>query len=277
MRWQRIIGWTAAALVGLILVAVGGGYFYLKSSGFKEYALRTIVQRTNAATGGRTEIGNLDFQLSTLTAHLYSITVHGSESSDQAPLLQIDKLTVGLKIQSILHHKIFLSELLIDHPVAHVRVEREGKSNIPQSPPSQTNSHTDVFDLAVRHVLLSNGQINYNDQKSALDADLSNFGTEIRFDLLATRYTGSVSYENGHLRYADYSPLAHSLNAKFNATRSGLSLESAEMKVGSSAVSLRADVSDYSNPTVEGDYDIRIHTQDFAAMSPTVTPAGDVA
>src|SRR5882762_1701192 len=276
MRWQSIIGWTAAALLGLILVAVGAGYFYLQSSGFKQYALRTIVQRTNDATGGRTEIGNLDFQLSTLTAHLYSITVHGGESSDQAPLLQIDKLTVGLKIQSILHHKVFLSELLIDHPVAYVRVDREGNSNILQSPPSQTNSHTDVFELAVRHVLLNNGQINYNDKKSTLDADLFHLGAEIRFDLLAARYRGSISYDNGHLRYADYSPLAHSVKAKFHVTRSGLSLESAEMRVGASTVSLHADLTDYSNPTVEGDYEIRIHTQDFRQMSPAVTPAGDV-
>src|SRR3984893_12043364 len=276
MRWQRIIGWMAVALVGLILVGVVGGYFYLKSSGFKQYALRTIVQRTNDATGGRAEIGNLDFQLSTLTAHLYGIIVHGGESSDQAPLLQIDKLTVGLKIQSILHHKVFLSELLIDHPVAHVRVDGEGKSNIPQSPSSQTDSHTDVFDLAVRHVLLSSGQINYNDSQSALDADLFNLDTEIRFDLLAARYRGSVSYDNGHLRYAPHSPLAHSVNAKFHATRSGLSLESAEMRVGASTVSLHADMTDYRNPTVEGDYDVRIHTQDFRQMSPAVTPAGDV-
>src|ERR1700730_4973839 len=145
MRWQRIIGWMAVALVGLILVGVVGGYFYLKSSGFKEYALRTIGKRTNDTTGGRTEIGNLDFQLSTLTAHLYVLNVRGRESSEQVPLLQIDKLTVVLKIQSVLQHKVFLSELLIDHPVAHVRVDREGKSNIPQSPPSQTTSQTDVF------------------------------------------------------------------------------------------------------------------------------------
>src|SRR5260370_34921765 len=115
MRRQRIIGWTAAALVGLILVGVVAGYFYLKSSGFKEYALRTIVQRTNDATGGRTEIGNLDFQLSTLTAHLYDITVHGSEAPNQPPLLQVDKLTGGLKIQSVLRRTGFLTTLFIAH------------------------------------------------------------------------------------------------------------------------------------------------------------------
>src|SRR5260370_33211259 len=109
MRWQRMIGWMAARLAGWILLGVVGGYFYLKSSGFKEYALRTIVQRTNDATGGRTEIGNLDFQLSTLTAHLYDITVHGSEAPNQAPLLQVDKLTVLLKIQSLLHRRDFFT------------------------------------------------------------------------------------------------------------------------------------------------------------------------
>jgi translocation and assembly module TamB len=276
MRWQRVVGWTVAALVVLILVGVAGGYFYLKSSGFKEYALRTIAQRTNDATGGRTEIGNLDFQLSTLTAHLYNITVHGSEAPNQAPLLQVDKLTVGLKIQSVLHRRVFLSELFIDHPVAHLRVDREGKSNIPQAPPGPASRHTDVFDLAVRHVLLSNGEINYNDKKSALDADLFNLGTEIRFNPFVTSYEGAISYENGHLRYAEYSPLAHSLKAKFNATRSRLSLESVEMKVGASTVTLHADMANYGNPTVEGDYEVRIHMQDFRPMSPAVTPAGDV-
>ena len=36
-------------------------------------------------------------------------------------------------------------------------------------------------------------------------------------------------------------------------------------------------MTDYTNPTVEGDYDIRIHTQDFGAMSRALSPAGDVS
>jgi hypothetical protein len=235
------------------------------------------VQDTNDATGGRAEIRQLDFELSTLTAHLYNITLHGSEHPDQPPLLQVDKLTVGLKIQSLVHRKITLNELLVDHPVVHLGVDGEGKSNIPQSPTSKNSGHASVFDLAVGHVNLTDGEINYNDQKTSLVADLYDLGAEIRFDSLARRYSGRISYDNGHLRYAGYSSLPHSLIAKFNATPARLSLESAELKVGSSAISLRADMTDYTNPTVEGDYDIRIHTQDFGAMSRALTPAGDVS
>ena len=277
MPWRRTIRWTFVVLGVLVFAAAVGGYLFLKSRSFQEYALRTIVKETNDATSGRAEIRNLDFELSTLTAHLYNITLHGSERPDQLPLLQLDKLTVGLKIQSLLHRKITLKELLVDHPVVHLGVDREGKSNIPQSPPSKNSSRTSVFDLAVGHVNLTDGEIDYNDKKTSLVADLYDLGTEIRFDPLARRYSGRISYDNGHLRYAGYSTLPHSLIAKFSATPADLSLESAELKVGSSAISLRGDMTDYTNPTVEGDYDIRIHTQDFAAMSRALTPAGDVS
>ncbi len=276
MQWRRSIGWTLAVLGTLLLAGAAGGYLFLRSRTFQEYALRKIVDETTEATGARAEIRALDFQLSTLTAHLYNITLHGKERTGQPPLLQIDKLTVGVTIQSWARRKVTLSELLVEHPVAHLVIDRKGNSNVPQAPLSHSNSHTSVFDLAIGHVQLTNGEIDYNDKKTPLDADLHNLGTEIRFDPLAARYSGKISYDNGHLRYARYSPLPHSLKARFNATPSALSLESVELKVGSSAISFRAALTDYNNPVVEGNYDIRIHAPDFAAMSPTVTPTGDV-
>jgi translocation and assembly module TamB len=277
MKWRRAIGWTIAGLLLLVLVGAVGGYLFLKSSNFQQYALRKIVQGTDEATGGRTQIRGLDFNLSTLTAHLYDVVVRGTERPDQPPLLQVDKLTVALKIQSVLRRQISLSELVIEHPVVHLQVNQDGKSNIPHTPPSKTSSHASVFDLAVRHLLLTRGEINYNDRKTPVEADLYNLGTDIHFDSFATRYSGSISYDNGHLQYAQYAPLPHNFTAKFTATPALFSLESAVMKVGSSAISLRADVTNYNNPTVAGDYDIRIHTQDLAAMSPAITPAGDVS
>jgi len=188
MNWRKIVGWTLAAFVIITGIGVIGGYFYLKSTGFQHFAIRKIVEQANQATGGRTQIRALDFNLSTLTAHLYDVVIHGNESPDAPPLLQLDKLTVSLKIQSALHRKVNLSELLIEHPVVHVQVDREGKSNIPQSPPSQSSGHTSVFDLAVGHVALSRGEVNYNDRKTPVDADLYDLGTDITFEPSATRY-----------------------------------------------------------------------------------------
>jgi translocation and assembly module TamB len=277
MKGQRVIGWTLIIVVILIVIVGVGGYLFLTSNGFQQFAIRKIVETAREATGGRTEIGGLDFNLSTLTAYLYNITVRGTENPDQPPLLHVDKLTVSLKIQSALRRKVNLSELLIEHPIVHMQVDKQGKSNLPQAPPSKSSSQTSVFDLAVGHVQLTNGEVNYNDRKTPLEADLYNLGTDIHFNPLTTRYSGSISYDNGHLRYAQYAPMPHNFSAKFSATPSAFSLESAAMKVGSSEVSLHADVTNYSNPTVAGEYNVRIHTQDFAAMSRTVKPAGDVS
>jgi translocation and assembly module TamB len=269
--------WTLAILGMLLLAAFVGGYLFLRSTSFQQYALRKIIENVNEATGGRAEIRHLDFQLSTLTVYLYDVTLHGTEAPTDPPLAHLDKLTVGIKIQSLLRRQITLSDLEIEHPVVYVRVDRNGKSNIPQSTHQSSGSNTSVFDLAVRHALLSNGEINYNDAETPLDAELYGLRTEIHFDWLATRYSGSISYDNGRLHYAKQAPVSHSLKATFSATPSRFSLDSAALKAGSSSVSLHADLTNYGNPTVDGRYDVRIHSADFAAMSQPVTPAGDVS
>ena len=169
------------------------------------------------AAEGTTEIGGLDFSLSTLTAHLYNITMRGTEGPGQPPLLHADELTVRIKIVSALHRQVALRELRIEHPVIHFQVGKDGKNNLPATPPSQRSGDTSVFDLAVQHAQLKSGELNYNDQTIPLEADLYNLGSNIRFDSLLKRYEGTVSYASGDIHYAQYSPLAHSLNLAFDA------------------------------------------------------------
>jgi translocation and assembly module TamB len=277
MNWKRTTGWALAGLLGLFLIAAVGGYFYLRSHNFQQYALRKIVEQADLATGSRTEIGGLDFSLSTLTAHLYNITVRGTESPEQPPLLHADELTVRIKILSALHHQVALRELLIAHPVIHLQVSREGNNNLPTAPPPQSSSHTSVFDLAVEHAQITNGEVNYNDRKTPVEADLYDLEADTRFEFLSKRYAGVVSYNHGQVKYAQYTPRPHNLNFKFSASPQRFTLESALLKLGSSAVSLHAEVSDYSHPRADGDYQIQIHMQDFAQMSPQTAPTGDVS
>jgi translocation and assembly module TamB len=276
MQWKKAAGWTLMGIVALVLVSGIGGYFYLKSASFKNFALRTISQKVETATGGKTQIGGLDFRLPTLTAHLYNIVIRGTEPSDAPPLLKVDELTVGLKIVSAFRREISLSELVIQHPVVHMRMTRDGKNNLPQAPASRLKSNTDIFDLAIKHFSLTHGEIDYNDDNAPLDAELYDVETDVRFNSPTTSYSGTLSYNNGILQYAQYTPLPHSFNTKFTATRTHFSLESAEMKVASSTISLRGDVNNYANPVLAGEYDVRIHTQDLAPLSPDVKAAGDV-
>ncbi|HVN18943.1 MAG TPA: translocation/assembly module TamB domain-containing protein [Dongiaceae bacterium] len=276
MTWKRRIGWAAIAFGVLILVVVIGGYFYLKSASFQRYALSKIAQVADEATGGKATIGGMDFSLSQLTASLYDITVRGTESRQQPPLLHADKLTVRIKILSFLHHQVSVRELLIDHPVAHIEVSRSGTSNLPSAPHSKNSSRTDLFDLAVGHVQLTNGEVNYNDQKTPLYADLYDLTTDVRFGSLPKRYDGSLFYRNGHISYGNRAALPHDLDLRFTATPDKLDVHSAVLRVGSSDISLHAQLVNYSDPVADGNYQIRIHTQDLSRFSPSAQAEGDV-
>ncbi|HET9409877.1 MAG TPA: translocation/assembly module TamB domain-containing protein [Candidatus Sulfotelmatobacter sp.] len=276
MKLRRTLGWTLAGIAALVVLVVAAGLIYLRTNSFRQFAIREIVEQADLATGGKTAIGSFDFALSNLTAHLYNITIRGTESTVQPPLLHADKLTVSFKIISVIHHQISLSGLLVEHPAVFVKVSSNGESNVPTPPPSKSSSHTSVFDLAVRHAQLTNGEVNYNDRKIPLDADLHNLSANIRFESLDKRYVGTLSYDDGHLQYARNAPLSHDLNLQFSATPQQFDLKEMRMMVGTSELTLQAHASNYSQPVAEGEYKIRIHTQDFAAMSPSASPAGDV-
>jgi cytochrome c-type biogenesis protein CcmE len=70
MSIKKTIGWTFAGLGILLIVIIVAALLYLRTNSFRRFALGEIVKQADQATGGRTEIGGLDFKLSTLTAHL---------------------------------------------------------------------------------------------------------------------------------------------------------------------------------------------------------------
>ncbi|GAC1431710.1 MAG: hypothetical protein NVS1B11_01280 [Terriglobales bacterium] len=277
MNWKKIIARGIGGLALLLVAAVIVALMILRSQLFHRYVLAKIVQVASESTGGKVDVHDFNFHWSGLRVDLDGIIIHGTESADQKPLLQVDKLTVGLKVLSVLHQQVNLNELLIEHPVANLIVSKNGHNNIPQpNVPKQRDSQTNVFDLAVGHLLLSNGEIYYNNRKSVINADVLDLRAETNFSVLAKRYAGQISYHNGHVQSSNLKVLPHSFDLKFIATPSGLSLSPLLLTVGSSNISLQADVTDYGDPKVAGNYNLLIHTQDVAGLLSGASPSGDV-
>lgn len=277
MSWKRILGWAAGIISLLIVIVIVAGYLTLRSERFHNFVLSKVVQKASEATGGKVQIQGYEFHPSELTANVYGIVVHGTEPSDQAPLVAIDRLTLRLKILSVLHQQVNLSELTISHPVLHLTVDSKGNLNIPSpSAPKDTSSQTNVFDLAVGHVGLNNGEIYYNDARTPLSADLHDLKTDVRFEALNKRYAGSIAYDQGSLQYGKYKPLPHAMQAQFAFTPSEAFLSSLQLKIGNSQAALEANVKNYSNPQAVGSYRLRIHPEDFADMIPSASATGDV-
>lgn len=262
----------------LVLLVVIAAVVILQNPAFQRYLVAKIEQSAQESTGARVEIKNLQIHVKSLSADIYGLTVHGTEPAGAKPLLIIPHARIGLKIISVLRHKIDLSDLLVEHPAVNLIVDKQGRSNLPQPPPSQAKSgSTNIFDLAVGHVLLTDGVISALDRQIPVNANLSGLRTGISFSQLQKKYSGTISYQNGLVQYEHLRPLAHSLQASFDATSTELNLRPLLLKLGGSRLQIEASVRDYgSAPVAGGHYDVVLHTQDFAGLS-SANASGDVA
>jgi translocation and assembly module TamB len=276
MAWKTKLGWIAISFVAFVVVLVIAGYVVFRTQRFHDYVLAKLQQQASEATGGQVQIQNFALRLSSLTADAYGITIRGSEPKSRPPLVQADQLMVRLKIVSLLRKKIDLNEIILRHPVVNLIVKKDGTTNLPTSPKSNSNGSTNPFDLGIQHVLLSNGEIYYNDVKTPLDAELHDMQLELNSEFASKGYNGTLSYRDGRLQYGDMKPLPHDLKASFNATPSEFTLKPVVLTVASSTIQLEGNVQNYSSPTANGFYKITIHPNDFRPVfkNPSI-PTGE--
>ena len=134
-----------------------------------------------------------------------------------------------------------------------------------------------IFDLAIRHAVLADGQIYYNDKKSVLAADLHNVDFEASYNVLLQKYSGHLAYSDGHLYSGNFQPIPHNLDAEFDATSSTFHLTQARLSTGPSQAVLTATLSNYSSPVVDGTYDVIVDGAQVGAILKDATiPKGQV-
>ncbi len=262
----------------LIIVVVVGIVALLHSARFHRYILGMAQQKASAALGTVVQIREYALTWSGIspTLDVYNFVVLGAEPYPNPPLLTVDHARVGVTIQSLLHRTWYLNDVTLDHPVVRVFQDRKGGSNLPQMKSSgQSNSNTSVFDLGVRHAVLDRGEVYYDDRKTPLEADLHDLDFHAGFDPAQKKYSGTLGYRDGHLRFGVYNPIPHDLQASFTATPQAFTLERATLNSGRSQFVLNATVENYSQPVVNATYDARLDTGEFRRIlkNPSL-PAG---
>jgi translocation and assembly module TamB len=264
--WKRVLVWVAGIIAVLIIVIVVAIYWLLQSSSVHRYAARNAQQRLTAALG--TNVRFRDYKLTfsgvSPTLDLYNVTISGAAPYSTLPLLEVDHVGATVQITSVLGRTWYLNDIRVDHPVGRVFVDAHGTNNLPPAKTSNSGqSKTDIFDLGVRHALINNGEVYYNNRKSVLNADLHDLSFQAAFDAAKQSYSGSFSYRDGHLQMGNNNPIPHNLGARFSATRQAFTLERALLSSGHSQFSLQVTLEDYANPKLRATYDASLDAGEF--------------
>jgi translocation and assembly module TamB len=252
----KIVGWTLGSVATLIVISVVAIVILLHNERFHNYILATVQKQASESLGVRVRLQNFALNLSHLDLDLYGLTVDGAAPYANPPVLQVDHAEISVRIVSIVNAKWCLDSFRVDRPVVRVFVDANGVSNLPTiKSRGDSGNGTSIFDLAIRRAVLDQGEIYYNDKQTPLAADLHDVEFQASFHSLFTKYSGSLSYTDGHLASGTLKTIPHNLQAEFDATPTTFHLTKAKLSTGPSQVLLIATLQNYSHPNVDAHYD----------------------
>jgi AsmA protein len=176
MRALRIAGATiAAAIVMVVLLLVIG-----IPSGFMTSAIQDRVERTTGyrlTIAGATRIGLWP----SLNVTLHDVTLQDPDPKDRdiSNRLTVGSVKADVTLESVWSGHPHITELVIDHPVAHVPLLRQrAPPAIATSKPTPPSGEKAANALAVDRVTITNGAIAFSNPRDRVDDRIDGINAE---------------------------------------------------------------------------------------------------
>ena len=266
-RWKR---WVISPLIligifALVVIAI----FEL---GYADRWIRAeIIRQVAQRTGARVEMGGFRFNPWRLRVEISNLTIHGLEGSGAAPLFHADRIEVGARILSFFGKRIALDEVSVDKPELVIAVDKDGRSNIPTPRvhgPSRPWRAT-LFQLRIGQLALRDGGVTYNNQRTRLAVDGSDFRFTLHYDVpanAADSYVGSFEWHQIRLAFRRDLPFRFDVAAKFTLQRDAFDLQELVWTGPHSQLNARAKLPSFGKPDWDIWYRGRLSLDDVRAI-----------
>ncbi|WP_428262823.1 transglycosylase domain-containing protein [Haliangium sp.] len=125
--WTRRLLVAAAILTALGAGAVLGGIVYFPELG--AWAVRSrVLPRVEATLGRELSVATVDVTRGRVV--LGDVLVHGPNDADDAPLAQVEKITVDFDLSALLRGRIVLGEAAVEGADVHLVRHPDGRDNV---------------------------------------------------------------------------------------------------------------------------------------------------
>jgi translocation and assembly module TamB len=267
LGWKH---WTGGTV--LLAILAGVAVVWVVGTGLADrWMLHQIVSQIETNTGTRVEVGKFHFEFWRLRAEIDNVTVHGLEGAGLPPLFHADHIEIGVRIISFFRREIALDELLADRPQVVMRVDKDGKSNLP--PPRASSGGAPwaatLFNLRARHVELRDGSATLNDRRLALTVQ----GQDLNFTLQyaapaagAEAYLGNFSWQRVELAEQGDLPFRFDISTKFTLHRNAFDIDELVWKLPHSELDLQAQLPDLARADWNFRYRGRLSLQDVRTI-----------
>ena len=237
----------------LAVLALTGVIVFFGTGAGNPLLQRLLLKRLELMTGGKVELRAISVRWLAMRVTVKGLVIHGREPAGTEPFFTAEEVQAGLRIDSIWGRRISLSELAVQQPHVHIRVERNGASNVPvPSRPQSPNQSTrdTLFELHIGRLLLADGWILYNDAKAPLTVHGGDLGFSLDAGGTAEHplYLGNLDWHTVQFTSGRYLPLPVGVSAKFTLWRDGFALEQGIFTAGHSHLDAQAEMNSFANP-----------------------------
>jgi translocation and assembly module TamB len=249
IRWLRHVAWVSSVAIFLALTAL---VIFFGSGAGNPLIRRVLVRRLQALTGGRVELRTISIDWLSLRATLKGLEIHGLEPTGTEPLFAAEEVQTDLRIDSWWGRKVSLDGLMVREPHIHIRIGKNGVTNVPTPPRPRSSKPLGqtLLDLHIRHLNLENGWVLYNDVKVPLALE----GDNLRLALTSSgpmdhvSYDGNLVWQNVTFTAQRFLPIPIGVSAKFTISRDGFTLQQGVVSAAHSHVDAQAELTNFADP-----------------------------
>ena len=228
--------WAIAGVLSILAIAIAGASWYATTPAFEALVRARLITTLQKATGGRVELSAFHWRLRNLEFEADDLTIHGLESPGDVPYAHIDHLRVRAKIITLFRPKVGLNILEGQHPVFHLIVYPDGRTNQPR--PKTQNPKTSVsdtlFDLAVDRTEFANGLLLLNQRAIPFDLTANNLAATVTYDRSRGHYLASVEAADITAQRGKLPQVRSQLKLQADLGRTSVVLSQLELRTGDS-------------------------------------------
>jgi len=243
--------WMGSALVLLAAAAAATGYI-VETNLAEPWARNALIGQLERATGTRVEMDRFHLDLRHLRFEIDGLAVHGLEGASAAPLFHADHVQVAVRILSLFRRQVALDELIVQRPQLLVRIDKNGRSNIPS--PRQTSKGTwrdTLFSLRIARLDVREGIAIFNNERVPVTMQGRNLALDLRYfpeTSVAEFYVGSLQLKQAELHLGGDRPFHFDISTKFTLHPGSFEIDELICKLPNSDLNFRAELASFIHP-----------------------------
>lgn len=273
---KRYLRRLAKATLVLSVLIYGAWWWLLRSEWLREHLRTRAILEIEKATGGKAELGRLDFDPSLLGASFDRFVLHGTEPAGVPPLVQADRIEVGLKILSFLRRDVDVGRIEIVKPKLNVIVDAGGKTNLPSPAQARVSSGRgpveELLRLAADSFVIRDGEFSYDAKKYRFSASGRNLRAAFDYDVKSPVYRGNVASDALEVQALNLPRLPVNASASLVVGKDAVEFSNIRLQSQSSTVTGQGRIENFRS--AHGEFDIAVQTDLVESVRLFKAPAG---